>query len=538
MGFAILRPIQAKKRLMQIPAAMLVFALHASFGFAQETAPEQALQSAAPEVEVLADEFDRGTPRRSLLGFLHAAQDRDFETAAEYLDLRNLPSRAKKFGGSRLAHGISIVIQKELWIDLDEISDHPDGTSGDGLPSYRDKFAEIQSHDEVIALFLQRVPRGDGEFIWKISNKTVGEIPGLYKEFGYGPIEEYLIEVLPDVTILNIELFKWVIVIGAALVAYPILRLLLGLLAGLMVKETSPVRETVHRFFTRPLLWLIIIMITNRVTASLGLGIEAQKLASAHTVDIIIIAWVLLSATNLFSNVLRLRMQRKGKEGAVVLLSPLGNAFKILIVLFAFLLWLNNLGFNITALVAGLGVGGIAIALALQKPLEDLFGAVSLYSQQPAKVGDFCKIGQITGTIEEIGLRTTRIRTPANTVVSIPNAKIAGDILDNYSVRQRIWYHPNLTLRYDSKPKQLNEVLTKTHELLQEHERVVDDPLRVRLTGFGKEGFEIDVYAYVNTSDYAEFLEVAEELNLGIINIVAESGTQFAVPIHMLGDDQ
>jgi len=211
------------------------------------------------------------------------------------------------------------------------------------------------------------------------------------------------------------------------------------------------------------------IMIINRVTASLGLGIEAQKLASAHTVDIIIIAWVLLSATNLFSSALRARMHRKGKEGAVVLLRPLGNALKILIVLFAFLSWLSNLGFNITALVAGLGVGGIAVALALPKPLEDLFGAVSMYSQQPAKVGDFCKFGQITGTIEEIGLRSTRIRTPANTVVSIPNAKIAGDILDNYSVRQRIWYHPKLRLRYDSTSKQVNEVLAATREILEKH---------------------------------------------------------------------
>jgi MscS family membrane protein len=279
-------------------------------------------------------------------------------------------------------------------------------------------------------------------------------------------------------------------------------------------------------------------MITNRVTASLGLGIEAQKLASAHTVDIIIIAWVLLSATNLFSSALRARMQRKGKEGAVVLLRPLGNALKILIVLFAFLSWLSNLGFNITALVAGLGVGGIAVALALQKPLEDLFGAVSMYSQQPAKVGDFCKFGQITGTIEEIGLRSTRIRTPANTVVSIPNAKIAGDILDNYSVRQRIWYHPKLRLRYDSTSKQVNEVLAATRKLLEKHERVQDDPLRVRLTGFGRQGIELDVYAYVSTSDYAEYLEVAEELNLAIIEIVANSGTAFAVPIHTIEMDR
>ena len=536
MRFAILRTIQTTKRLMKIPAAMLVFALHAPFGFAQETAPVQAEQNPAPDIDVVEDEFDRGTPRRSLLGFLKAAQDRDFETAAEYLDLRNLPKRMKIKDGSRLAHGLSIVIQKELWLDLEEISDHPDGADGDGLPSYRDTFAELDFQGDTIILLLQRVPRGDGEFIWKISNKTVADIPELYEAFGYGPIEEYLIGVIPDVTFLNIELFKWVIVLGSAIIAYPLLLILMRFVSGVIAKESSPVYDMVRRFFTRPFLWLLIAIIINRVTSSLGLGIEAQKFASAHTVDITIVTWVLLSATNLMSAVLRSRMTRKGKEGAVVLLRPIGNGVKILIVLFAILLWLNNLGFNITALVAGLGVGGIAIALALQKPLEDLFGAVSLYSQQPARVGDFCKFGQITGTIEEIGLRSTRIRTPANTVVSIPNAKIAGDILDNYSVRERIWYHPKLILRYDSTPKQLNQVLAAVREMLEKHERVIDDPARVRLTGFGREGFELDVYAYVRTSDYAEFLEIAEELNLGIINIVAKSGTHFAVAIHLLDD--
>jgi MscS family membrane protein len=283
---------------------------------------------------------------------------------------------------------------------------------------------------------------------------------------------------------------------------------------------------------------MILVIITNRVLHTLGLGIEAQRLASAHTVDITVVTWVLLAATNLARAVFRIRMQRRGKEGAIVLLGPLGNAAKILIVLFAVLLWLNNLGFNITALLAGLGVGGIAVALALQKPLEDLFGAVSMYTQQSAKVGDFCKFGEITGTIEEIGLRTTRIRTLSNTVVSIPNAKIAGDALDNYSVRKRIWYHPRLTLRYDSTPKQLNEVLSATRDLLDKHAKILDQPLRVRLTGFGREGIELDVYAYVSTSDYAEYLEIAEELNLAIIEIVAKSGTRFAVPVRMLEDDR
>ncbi len=532
-----MRPDKSIKRVVLIPVAMLVLAFQAPYTLAQDSAPEQRAQDLA-EVDIPADELDRGTPRRSLLGFLTATQDRDFETAAEYLDLRNLPSRMEIKDGPTLAHGLSIVIDRELWIDFAEISDDPDGASGDGLPSYRDKFAEIESHDEVINLLLQRVPRGDGEFIWKISNKTVGEIPELYEEFGYGPVEERLHSILPDVTILNVELFKWVIVIGSAVIAYPILLMLLRFLSGMIAKESSPVHDMVKRFFTRPFLWMILVIITNRVLYTLGLGIEAQKLASAHTVDITVVTWVLLSATNLARAVFRNRMQRQGKEGAIVLLGPLGNAAKILIVLFAVLLWLNNLGFNITALLAGLGVGGIAVALALQKPLEDLFGAVSMYTQQSAKVGDFCKFGEIMGTIEEIGLRTTRIRTLSNTVVSIPNAKIAGDVLDNYSVRKRIWYHPRLTLRYDSTSKQLNEVLTASRDLLGKHERVLDEPLRVRLTGFGREGIELDVYAYVSTSDYAEYLEIAEELNLAIIEIVAKSGTRFAVPMRMLEDDR
>ena len=519
---------------MLLPVLILAMASFVPASHAQEPSVEQATQSEAAETNIVVDEFDRGTPRRSLRGFLTAAQDRDFETAAEYLDQRNLPSRMTITDGPALAHGLAIVINRKLWIDFAEVSDHPDGTSGDGLPSYRDEFAEIETHDQVITLLLQRVPRGDGEFIWKISNKTVGEIPELYEEFGYGPVEERLFNILPDVTFLNVELFKWVIVLGVALIAYPVLLLLLRFLSGLLAKPSSPVHQLVRRFLTRPFLWLLIIIILNKVISGLGIGIEAQQIARAQTVNIIIVAWALLSATNLFRAIYRVRLQRQGKEAAIVLLGPLGNAIKIVIVLFAILLWLSNLGFNITALLAGLGVGGIAIALALQKPLEDLLGAVSIYTQQPIKVGDFCRFGEITGTVEEIGLRTTRIRTLSKTVVSIPNAKIAGDILDNYSVRKHIWYHPRLTLRYDSTPKQLKDVLAAIRDLLDTHEKVLDESLRVRLTGFSREGFKLDIHAYIGTSDYAEFLEIAEELNLATIEIVTKSGAGFAIPGLML----
>ena len=514
--------------------ALLLSVLAATPGHGQQNSSEQPADAVEAELDETTDEFDRVTPRRSLRGFLTAAQARDFESAAEYLDLRNLPSRMNPVNGPSLAQGLAIVIERELWIDLDEISDLPEGVSGDALPSYRDRFAEIELDGELITLLLQRVPRGDAEFVWKVSNKTVVIIPELYAEFGYGAVAERLIRILPDVTFLSVELFKWVITIGSALVAYPLLLVLLRFASGLFAKESSPVHLLVKRFLTRPFLWLLMIIITNQVLYSLGLGIEAQRLANAQTVNIAIVTWVLLSATNLVRAIYRNRLLAKGSEGAVVLLGPISNAAKVIIVLFALLLWLNNLGFNITAMLAGLGVGGIAIALALQKPLEDLLGAVSLYSQQQAKVGDFCKIGDITGTIEEIGLRTTRVRTLDNTVVSIPNSKVAGDVLDNYSARQRIWYHPKLTLRYDSTSEQLKQVLSTTRDLLTAHEKVIDEPLRVRVTGFGDEGIELDVFAYIGTSVYADFLEIAEELNLAIMEIVADSGAQFAVPIRAL----
>jgi MscS family membrane protein len=525
-------------RLLLVPATVLALLLSATNVFAQEPVTQAAAEVAAPADDILEDAFDRGTPRRSLVGFLTAAQNRDYEAAAEYLDFRNLPSSAEAFDGPALAHGLAIVIERKLWIDLAELDDSHDGARGDGLPSYRDKFAELETKDGAVILLLQQVPRGDGEFIWKISNRTVAEIPSLYDEFGYGRVEEWLIDFLPDVTILNVELFKWVIVIGTAVIAYPILLLLLRLLSVVIVEKASPVRDSVRHFLTRPFLWLLLVLITNHVTNTLGLGIEAQRLRDAHTVDIAILTWVLLSATNLFRTILRNRMRRQGKEGAIVLLGPVGNAAKMLIVLLAVLLWLSNMGFNITALLAGLGVGGIAIALALQKPLEDLFGAVTMYSQQPARVGDFCRFGEVFGTIEEIGLRTTRIRTLGNTVVSIPNAKIAGDALDNYSARRSIWYHPKLTLRFDSTAEQLREVLTEIREYLISHEKVVEDPCRVRLTGFGKYGIELDVYAYVRTTVWADYLEIAEELNLSIIEIITRSGTEFAVPIQSMATQQ
>jgi MscS family membrane protein len=203
------------------------------------------------------------------------------------------------------------------------------------------------------------------------------------------------------------------------------------------------------------------------------------------------------------------------------------------------LFWLNNIGVNITAVLAGLGVGGLALALALQKPLEDVMGALSLFAQAPIKVGDFCRYDGIHGTVEEIGLRSTRIRTLTNTLVHVPNAHIAHSKIENLSSRTKIRFWPTLRLRYDTTPEQLRAVITGIQSMLEQHEQVYEEPLRVKLTDLSEDAFLIKLHTFVKTTDFAESLEIAQELNFRIIDIMHDAGARFALPgksIYMEGD--
>jgi MscS family membrane protein len=204
------------------------------------------------------------------------------------------------------------------------------------------------------------------------------------------------------------------------------------------------------------------------------------------------------------------------------------------IIVSAALTYLSQIGVNITTMLAGLGVGGIAIALALQKPLEDVFGAITLYTQQPVRVGDFCRIGDHTGTIEEIGLRTTRLRTLANTVIAVPNSLLANEPIDNYSARQKIWYRPHLRLRYDTSPAALKHILDGIRDMLNSHEEVLQDNARVRFKEISSDALLVEVFAYLNTTDWVKYLEMAEKLNIGILKVVADAGTSLALPSRTL----
>ena len=220
----------------------------------------------------------------------------------------------------------------------------------------------------------------------------------------------------------------------------------------------------------------------------------------------------------------------RGRAAAVPMV-PLGaKAAKGVVLVFVGLAMLQNLGVNVTGILAGLGIGGLAVALAAQKTVENLFGGMTLTLDQPVRVGDFCRFGDRIGTVEEIGLRSTRVRTLDRTVVTVPNGEFAGLQLENFSRRDRIWLHPTIGLRYETTPDQLRHVLVEIRKMLYAHPLVHPDPVRIRFVGFGAYSLDLEIFAYVRATDYGEFLAVQEDVYLRIMDIVAASGTGFAFP--------
>jgi MscS family membrane protein len=194
----------------------------------------------------------------------------------------------------------------------------------------------------------------------------------------------------------------------------------------------------------------------------------------------------------------------------------------------------GRLGIPVYGILAGLGVGGLAIALAAQSTIENLIGGLSLFADKPIRVGDYCRYGSDAGTVEAIGIRSTRIRGADRTLTTIPNATLSKMPVVNFAARDRMLIQSVIGVRYETSPEQLRYLLVRIREMLLGHPRIHPDPVRARFIGFGASSLDIEVFAYVMTSDQAEFLGIREDVLLRIMDIVEQSGTGFAFPSQTL----
>jgi len=476
------------------------------------------------------DEFDRGVPRNTVAGYFQALRDEDLVQAAQYLDLRNLPRGYRKSDGPELAQQLKVVLDRSLWVEMDLLSTDPKGHSDDGLPAYRDLVGQIEVRAKKYHILLQRVPRKDGINIWQFSSKTVREIPELYDALGYGPLGEKLSEYFPEYELLGLQLWQWIFLILIALAAALVLLPFVRLTSWLIQYRRTELSLMSARFINGPLYVVLILVLTRNYFDLISPSLAARAISEGSTLLIIASIWLLIRLVDLFREYYERKLIQREQESAIVLLGPASTTLKMLILFLGLLTWLDNIGFSVTTVLAGLGIGGIAIALATQKSIENFIGALTLYLAAPVKVGDFCRFSDKMGKVEEIGLRATKIRTLEDTVVTVPNAEFANMQIENLSERRRYRFNPSIRLYFATSSEQLRYIRYELQKLLYAHNRVAESPVGVRFTGFGEHSLDLEIHCYIDTTDINEFKSVSEDLNLRIMDIIQSAGTSIAIP--------
>ncbi len=485
-----------------------------------------------PAPPPLNDPLDRTTPQDAVFQFLEACHARQYAKAAHYLDLRQMSAEDRAKDGPELARQLEDLLD-DTPFDIATLSRSPVGDLDDGLAPSREHLISVQLDGRPLQLELEHVELKNGLKVWKVSADSISLIPKAHQLLAETPLEKKLPQVLVTREVLDTPLWRWVVLLvsgvlvwfGAKIVAHAIF-----LICRRFLKAGSASAEELLKPIALCLAFAgfraVLELARPSAIVRLYLG---KALAMAF---VLALAWGCAIVIDLVGERWRTRLDPRMKAMTYSVL-PLGRqVLKLVIFLIAILAVLSAWGYNTTTIMAGLGVGGLAVALAAQKTIENLFGGISVIGDRPVLVGDFCRFGNRVGTVMHIGLRSTRIRTLDRTVVSVPNGQFSTMELENFSARDKMWFHQTLSLRRDTTSDQLLRVLYSIRELLGQHAGVEIGEIPVRFTGIGAYSLDLEVFAYVLTSDFDQFLEVQQELLLELIQAVERAGTELAVPLY------
>jgi MscS family membrane protein len=481
---------------------------------------------AQPSIPETKDPLGRSTPQESVFQFLETCHARNYSKALYYLDLRRMPAAARTKDGPELARQLEDLLD-DTPFEITTLSRDPEGDQADGLSPAFERLDTFHVDKQTLELQLERVELRPGFKVWLVSADSVAMIPKAHQAVAETPFEKKLPQQLVTFEILDTPVWRWIALLVMALALW----MIAGFLSWAMVTAVRPLADAPG--FRGPV----------RVGLAVAGFRAALEIASPATLSrtfieralglifFLAVAWAGAVVVDLIAERWRSRLDPRVQSVSYSVL-PLGRqVLKLCLFLVAILGVLSVWGYNTTAILAGLGVGGIAIALAAQKTIEDLFGGVSLIGDRPVLVGDVCRFGDRTGTVMHIGLRSTRIRTPDRTVISVPNGQFSSMALENISGRDKIWFHPTLNLRRDTTSDQLLRVLSSFREILAGHPRVETGKMPVRFIGVGPYSLDVEVVAYVTTLDYDEFVALQQELLLKMLQAVEHAGTGLAVPL-------
>jgi len=520
------------RRVCVLAGALLIAWLPGRLAWAQAGAGRGGAPAASAAPEPARDTLGRETPRKTVLGFISAARRGNTEVLPAYLDT-NLQGQA----AVELARKLYVVMDSRLPARLNELSDRPEGSSDNPLKPDENVVGTINISGGSFDVVVERMTRGTSGPIWLFSRKTLASIPDAYAEIDLVVVDRFVPRILGKPRIGGIRLFEWLVLLVVLPLGYRLLGSLDWAFRPLMRfwRRRTGFSNRHPSGHVPGLIRLVILAVAIRwILGNLDLPLVERQFWSAVATLLLIVAfgWGLLLLNGYGELYLRRFFGGGGETASLVRL--VRRAADVLVIAACALATLRYFGFDPTAALAGLGIGGIAVALAAQKTLENVIAGLSLIFDKAIQIGDVLKFGETVGTVDFIGLRSTRIRTLDRTILTVPNGQIASVGIEVLSVRDKFWFHHFLGLQYGTTADQMRSVIDGVQRLLASHSKVDRDSVRVRFFRLGTSSLDIEITAYVFTDDFGSFLDVQQELLLRIMEAVDASGTSVAFPSQTL----
>ena len=473
------------------------------------------------------------SPRVCMRAFLDLCDRGRYDDAAHYLDV---PKGGEKRGGD-LAQKLYEVLQERLLIDPEKLSPAAAGKKEDGLPTGTEELGRVtdsKGHPVAIRLVRHESRSTEDDSRWVFSQATLIAVDALHASLKGRWVRDHLPGPLLAQGPRSLYYWQWLALPLLALLCAGAGRLLASM-SGAIARRLLAKRPWAARLLpqlARPVTMAWALVLFWWALPSLALTLRAEDLVERllRALGYLAFFWALVRGVTIAGDEIAVAKWASSRPNIRSITGVAARLATVVVAALALMVALSELGYPVTTVIAGLGIGGVALALAAQKTVENLFGSVSILADQPFGVGDTIKVDGIEGTVETIGLRSTRMRTVERTLVIIPNGKLADMRIESLGPRDRIRFAAKLGLARDTDAATIEAIVAALREKIASHESVLEQDVLVHLSGLGESSFDVDVAAPVETTDATAFARIREELLLTCVRVVAAHGATLAVP--------
>ncbi|WP_163598046.1 mechanosensitive ion channel family protein [Moraxella catarrhalis] len=482
--------------------------------------------------EIPVDSFGRETPRGAVQGLLRAIASEDYELAANYLDGRYLAST--KTPNYEVVEHLVIALDAggKLYQDL-QISGVSEGDLSDNLPSDIDKVGELRLMNDNIDILLNRRVSEDGMVFWQVSSQTLAALPE--KTIHAQTLSERLKLSQPGT---HSQTKHWLELVSLGILViglYLAINLVVWVLYWVSKWLYTTIRKNRFRItpsVIMPLSLVFLAMILPEVMVRVGVPLTLRS-SFGRIKDIVAwgaTAWLMLRLLDSVFRRAEANSLKRGRPEQVSILNLLRKIAKALMIILAVILIFGNLGFDLTTGIAALGVGGLALAFGAQKTLENLIGSVVVVADRPVYVGDYCKFGTYEGTVIDIGIRSTRIRTLNRTVVTVPNGEFSSLQIENFTARDMFYFLHDLFIKRTADLAEIERMITNLQEFLATHRLTNHEWNQVWIKQLRQECYVIEMRAYIDADGAQDFYAKQSVLILEILKFLESYHIEHALP--------